>query len=362
MNSNSQNTRVAVAMSGGVDSSVAALLLKKQGYDVIGVTAIMHNGCNSQKAVYDAKKVCEILGINHYVVDIKSEFKTNVIDYFINSYKNGITPNPCPICNKNIKWGELRKYSHDKLGADFVATGHYASIVNDNGSYKLFRAKDDKKDQLYMLYTLTQDDLAHTLFPLSDYIKSEVRQIARENDLPIADSKESQDTCFIEPPMTTARFLIDKLGEATGNFISIYDNKILGKHNGYYKYTIGQRKGIGISAKEPLYVYGVNPEKNIVYLCYKNDLFSSEAYVEKVNWILDEYKTKDFKSLVKIRYNSEAKPANIKIIDEDKILITFKEPQSAITPGQMAVIYSSDNNFLIGGGIIYTNNYKEINK
>lgn len=353
MNSNKKNIRVAVAMSGGVDSSVAALLLKNEGYDVIGITAVMHNGNNPLISVDNAKKVCEILGISHFVIDLRKDFQENVIDYFVNSYNEGLTPNPCPVCNKFIKWGKLREAAHNLYSADYIATGHYADIVSENGLYKLTQALDVKKDQLYMLYTLSQDDISKTKFPLANLVKTQVREIARANNLPIADNKESQDVCFIEPPLTAQQFLTSKIGEKEGKFVSIHDGKILGTHTGYYKYTIGQRKGIGISAKEPLYVAGLKPCENIVYLCSKDDLYSKSALVNNINWSLPEYSENDFEALCKIRYNSPAKLAKIKHLGDNSIEITFNEAESAITPGQMAVIYSIDNKFLIGGGLIF---------
>ena len=346
----SSKKTVAVAMSGGVDSSTAALLLKKDGYDVIGITGIMHD--DAYIASENAAQVCNILGIKHYNVDLRNDFKNNIINYFEESYKKGLTPNPCVVCNKVIKWGALKKYAHEVLNADLYATGHYARITKAGDNYKLVRANDDKKDQIYMLFSLIQDDLVTTLFPLAELTKSEVRELARASDLPCAESKESQDVCFIQPPDSTQKYLVRKFGEQEGNIIDIRTGKVLGKHKGAYKYTVGQRKGIGIAANEPLYVASVHPDKNEVYVGFLNDISRLDLEVNAVNWQQKEFKGGEFRALVKIRYNSSAKEAIVIPKDNNSVIVRFTNPQFAITPGQVAVFYDLNNEYLIGGGWI----------
>jgi tRNA-specific 2-thiouridylase len=343
--------KVAVAMSGGVDSSAAAFLLKKQGYEVIGITGKMQDTPSFELVVKNAKNVCDFLNIEHFVLDLSKEFGSNVVNYFTNAYNEGITPNPCVVCNKHIKWGSLFDYAVNKLACDYYVTGHYANIVSENSLYKLKRAKDDKKDQLYYLFELSQYHLSKTLFPLGDFDKSEIKQIASEANLPSKSFKESQDICFIRPPDTTKKFLQDNLGIQKGVFIDVNTNKIYGQHDGYYNYTIGQRKGIGISAPLPLYVISIDAHNNIVYVGNQENLFKKSLVVKNLNWQQIEYKDSEFKALVKIRYNTTAKSCTI-IPDGDFVKIVFDEPQSGITPGQAAVIYDSQNEFLIGGGWI----------
>jgi len=347
---NSDNKTVAVAMSGGVDSSVTALLLKQQGYNVIGINGIMHDG--GIIAANNAAEVAKIINIQFEAVDLREEFKKHVINYFETSYRNGLTPNPCAVCNRKIKWGKLREYAKNKLGAKFYATGHYAKIINEDKNYRLLRAGDLKKDQIYMLFSLTQDDLATTIFPLGNLTKPEVRKIAKANNLPCAESPESQDICFIQPPNTTKKYLTGILGEKEGEIVHIRTKKVLGKHNGAYQYTIGQRKGIGIAASEPLYVVSTEVSNNIVYVGFKEDLSCKEVKVAGVNFQQTEYKYQEFSGMVKIRYNSPAKPATIIPASDESVLIKFKDEEYGVTPGQIAVIYNENNEYLIGGGWI----------
>ncbi len=344
--------KAAVAMSGGVDSSVTALLLKQKGYDVVGITGYMFDSPSSQKIIEDARNICGVLDISHFTVDLRDIFKEKICGYFINSYKSGLTPNPCAVCNKQIKWGEIAKYAFEKLEADFYATGHYAKIFNDNGTIKLIKPRDEKKDQRYVLFNLSQDDLQNTLFPLGDFTKYEIKQIALENKLTCSVQKESQDVCFISWQGKTRDFLVSKLGKNTGNIVHFRTGKILGEHEGVYLYTIGQRKGICISDKEPLYVVKCDITTNTLYVGYKEDLQCSSLTAAGINFQQPEFEGKEFTANVKIRYNSPKQKAIISPIEDKKIKITFENSQYAVTCGQAAVFYDTEKDFLIGGGWI----------
>lgn len=344
--------KVAVGLSGGLDSSVTCLLLKQQGYDVVAITVKMVNDEKFDQIVKNAKTVADKIGIPHYVLDLSEDFKHDVIDYFENSYKEGKTPNPCILCNRTIKWGKLFDYALKKLGCNFVSSGHYARIIDDNGVKKMYPAKDSKKDQQYYLFELTQKQLNKIYFPLCRYTKDEIRQIAIDNDLPSKSSKESQDICFITKPMTTKKYLIQKLGLKKGDFVHISTGQKLGEHDGFYQYTIGQRKGIGIAWDEPLYVVKLDAEKNIVYVGSKSDLYSKELFIKDLRMQYEFEKT-EFEALVKIRYNMQAQKALIKIDEENcSAKIVFDEPVSAVTSGQAAVFYDVSDNHLLGGGWI----------
>lgn len=338
----------AVAMSGGVDSSVTALLLQKQGYEVIGITGKMVNTPAAEKVCANAKNVADKLGIELKILDVCDKFKKKVISYFEDAYKTGETPNPCIMCNQFIKWGELFDYATEELEADVFATGHYADIRCIDGTFKLYPAKDENKDQLYFLYRLGQKQLSKTVFPLYEFEKSQVRQMAYDFDLPPKSSKESQDICFIQKPNTTKKYLIDKFGEIKGDFIEISTDKKLGQHTGHYQYTIGQRKGIGIAAPYPLYVIDIDAEKNIVYLGKKEDNFRKTLVLRDMNFSYPQEK-KEFDAWIKIRYNMDAQKAKIKILD-DKTEVEFYDPISSITAGQAGVIYNIEDKHLIGGG------------
>lgn len=350
MEDNKKEKIAVVALSGGVDSSVTAFLLQKKGYHVIGLTGKMVNTPAADTICKNAKEVADKLGIEHHILDVTKDFQQKVIDYFENSYKKGETPNPCIVCNQFIKWGELFDYAINELKADIFATGHYADIRQVGGVYKLYPAKDEHKDQLYFLYRLGQKQLSKTVFPLYEYEKTQVKQIAIDFDLPSKSSKESQDICFIQKPNTTKKYLIDKFGEIEGDFIEIPTGKKLGTHKGHYLYTIGQRKGIGIAAPYPLYVINIDAEKNIVYLGKREDDFRSKLVIENLNFSYP-IETKNFDALVKIRYNMPAQKAKIQLID-DKIEIEFYKPVNSVTPGQAGVIYDLNDGHLIGGGTV----------
>lgn len=349
----SKRKKAVVAMSGGVDSSVTALLLQQQGYEVVGLTGKMIDEPSAETVIQNAKAVAGKLGIELYVFDAVKLFREKVIDYFESSYIKGKTPNPCIMCNKFIKWGVLFDFAVNTLGADVFATGHYAKIINENGVFKLFPANDEHKDQLYFLYRLGQNQLAKTIFPLSEYKKSEVRELAEKYDLPPKSSKESQDICFIQKPLTAKKYLIDKFGLKKGDFIDILTSKKWGEHDGCYQYTIGQRKGIGIAAPYPLYVIGIDAEKNIVYVGREEDNYKQKLQINDLNF---SYKPEisEFDALVKIRYNMNALKARVRLFDNFADII-FDEPVNSVTAGQSGVIYDINDGHLIGGGIVCTN-------
>lgn len=344
---------VVVAMSGGVDSSVTALLLQQQGYKVIGLTGKMTDTTSANTVVQNAKRVADMLGIELIVFNTIDRFQEKVIDYFINSYKLGKTPNPCIMCNQYVKWGILFDYATEILDAEYFATGHYADIRNIDGFYKLYPAKDEHKDQLYFLYRLNQKHLSKTLFPLYHYEKAQVKQIAKDFNLPPKDSKESQDICFIQKPITTKSFLIDKFGVKKGDFIDILTGKKWGEHEGAYRYTIGQRKGIGIAAPYPLYVIDIDAQKNIVYLGREDDNYRKTLKVVDLNWSYPIQK-REFDAWVKIRYNMPHQKAHVSVFD-DFVDIEFFEPVNSVTNGQSCVIYDLNDKHLIGGGFIVRN-------
>jgi len=357
---------VVVAMSGGVDSSVAALLLKEQGYNCIGITMklwdyelvggnINHeSGCCSLDSINDARMVCAKIGIPHYVLNFSREFHTDVVDDFINEYIAGRTPNPCVQCNIKIKWKTLIEKSKE-LGADFIATGHYAKVeFNDSSKrYELYRGNDKNKDQSYALWGITQESLKHTIFPLGELTKPEVRAIAEKYGLRTAHKSESMEICFV-PDNDYKRFLnqvVDGLEErvADGDLVDTDGNR-LGKHTGYPFFTIGQRRGIGMGFGKPMYVTEINPNENQVVIGEEKELLASSLIAKSVNFISIPNADNGVEGTVKIRYKDPGSPANIKSKDDRKVLIKFDKPQKAITPGQSAVFYDRDK--VLGGGII----------
>ena len=355
--------RVMIGMSGGVDSSVAAYLLKKQGYEVIGVTMklwqddeeydLIENdgGCCSLEAVEDARAVADKLGIPFYVLNFKEVFKEKVIDYFIDEYLQGRTPNPCIACNKHIKFDDLYRRAM-ALGCDYVATGHYAKIEKDEetGRYLLTKSVTDKKDQTYALYNLTQEQLEHTLLPTGDYEKERVREIAKEMGMDVHNKPDSQEICFVKDndyANYVKRHSNKRIKE--GNFVDTKGN-VLGKHKGIIYYTIGQRKGLGIAFGKPMFVLDINPKTNEVILGSNDDLFNRELIAKDVNLITIDKIREPIRVEAKIRYSAKPSPATVYNNGDDSIKIVFDEPQRAITKGQSVVMYQGDK--VVGGGII----------
>lgn len=351
---------VIVGMSGGVDSAAAAFILKEKGFRVQGIFLDLYekkdvdkNGDDSigQEHIDDVKKICDILNITYKISYYREEFKKNVIDYFINSYINGETPNPCVVCNKTIKFEKLLEETKTEKNA-FLATGHYADIGFDAGSqrYYIKKGKDEKKDQSYVLYGLKQETLSKTIFPLGKYSKEEIREIAKEAKLPVFDKKDSQDICFI-PDGNYVGFIEKYTGKKfeKGPFISS-DGKLLGTHNGIIGYTVGQRKGLGIAAETPYYVLRKNIEQNSIVLGREEELYSKRFKIRDLNFMPFETLMSPIKLKVKTRYKQKEKDAILFPIDEKTAEAEFIEEQKAITPGQAAVFYDGD--ILLGGGII----------
>ena len=349
-----ENKKVLLGMSGGVDSSVSALLLKKEGYDVIGITLELFAGssCCNIETYIDAKNVCNSIGIPHFTYDCKEQFKNHVINDFINCYSNCKTPNPCIECNKYMKFGYMWNKAK-ALGCNYIATGHYAKTEYSEkyGRWVLKKSKAGKKDQSYVLWNIPKELIEHVLFPLSDFEdKEQIREIARKNNLKVANKPDSEDICFV-PDGNYKKFLENnsELKPKVGNIVN-QKGDILGKHSGLYKYTIGQRKGLGISYKVPLFVIGFNPLKNEVIVGEENELYKKEIIVKDINLLLFD-KIKDQKEVeVKTRYSSKMAKAKISQETENTIKVIFDEPQRAITPGQSAVFYIDD--IVVGGGKI----------
>ena len=346
-----QNNRVIIAMSGGIDSSVAAYLIKKQGYDCAGITMEL-SGCSSIIDIEDAKKIAEFLDMPYYVFDYKDKFEEEVIGRFVNAYIDGATPNPCIDCNRFIKFRKLIKHA-EELNYDYIATGHYARIDEANGRYLLKKAADEKKDQSYVLYSLIQARLKHIKFPLGSLTKPEVREIAEEHGFINAQKKESQDICFVPKNQTGdyADFIEKYTGKTFpgGDFVDLNGN-ILGRHNGIIRYTIGQRRGLGLALKEPMYVCGKSIEKNTVILCRDEELYSKELIARDINLIPFDSINNKTKIKAKVRYNQPEQPATVEQTGIDELRVEFENPQRAITKGQAVVLYDGD--VVVGGGTI----------
>ena len=350
--------KVIVGMSGGVDSSVCALLLKKQGYDVIGVNLdLLPNKscgkpCSNTDSIKDAKKVCEKLDIPFYTLDFKDIFKKHVIDYFADEYIKGRTPNPCIACNRYVKFEELINIAKEKFGAEYIATGHYAKVEYNEktGRYYIVESDAAGKDQTYVLYSLTQEQLKHIIMPLGIYTKDEIRKLAEENNLINANKSDSQEICFVEDN-DYAKFISENYDYKikSGNFIDTKGN-VLGKHKGIIHYTVGQRRGLGLSLKAPLYVTKLDTNKNEVILAPNDELFSNTLIATDVNFMPFEKLEKPILVTAKIRYSAKKADATIYPLENGDVKVVFSEPQRAITPGQAVVFY--DNNIVIGGGII----------
>ncbi len=356
-----EKKKVVIGMSGGVDSSVGAYLLKEAGYDVIGVTMQIwqtedtcsleeNGGCCGLSAVEDARRVASDIGIPYYVMNFRDEFKKNVINYFVDEYVKGHTPNPCIACNRYVKWESLLQRSLE-IGADYIATGHYARVVKlPNGRYTLAKSATAAKDQTYALYNLTQHQLSHTLMPVGEYTKDEIREIADRIHLKVANKPDSQEICFV-PDNNYAGFIENTTGKKpmSGNFVTP-DGKVIGTHKGIIHYTVGQRKGLNLSMGHPVFVVAIRPDTNEVVIGNSEDVFSDRLTCNRLNFMTIEDLEGEMQVTAKIRYSHKGAKAVIRKVEEDKVECIFEEPQRAITPGQAVVFYDGD--YVVGGGTI----------
>lgn len=346
-------------MSGGVDSSVAAKLMKNEGYECIGVTMKLHdngdldldatNTCCSLSDVEDARNVASKLGMPYYVLNFQDDFKEKVIDQFVNAYKCGRTPNPCINCNQHMKFAKLFDYAKS-MDCDYIVTGHYVRIDEVDGKFRLLKALDDTKDQSYVLYGMTQEQLAHTKFPLGNLRKTETRALAEDGGLINADKPDSQDICFV-PDGDYAKVISKYSGtnDTPGDFVDTEGN-VLGTHKGITHYTVGQRKGLGLPMKHPVYVKKIDPSSNQVILSTNEELFETTLTASDVNWISGEAPHGPIHVSAKIRYRHKEQPCTVTPVSDNKIQVVFDEPQRAITPGQAVVLYDGD--VVLGGGTI----------
>jgi tRNA-specific 2-thiouridylase len=338
--------KVAVALSGGVDSSAAALLLKEAAYEVIGIHMRLWESPRLDYQAHRAENICRILGIPYHQVDLQKEFESCVVDYFCQEYQQGRTPNPCVACNQRIKFGLLLDKALS-LGADYLATGHYAKVEHSRDGHRLLKAADTGRDQSYFLYTLTQEKLGHVLFPLGEHSRDDVKQMARQAGLPTA-TKSSQDICFISQKNYGA-FLSQRFSTLPGDVIDTQGKK-LGQHRGIAFYTIGQRHGLGLASGKPRYVIRIEPESNRIVLGPENELYSQKLTAQKLSWISGKVPREPITARAKIRYKSKETEA-ILFFRNDSVDVHFAQPQKAITPGQAIVFYNLDE--VLGGGIIY---------
>jgi len=334
-----------VALSGGVDSSVAALLLKEAAYEVIGVHMRLRDSPDFDSQAHRAESICRILDIPYHQLDLQKEFESRVVDYFCQEYQRGRTPNPCVACNEHMKFGLLLDKALS-LGADYLATGHYARVEHSRDGHRLLKAKDISRDQSYFLYTLTQEKLGRVLFPLAEHSRDEVKQMAKQAGLPTA-TRSSQDICFISQK-NYGVFLSQRFATLPGDVVDTR-GKRLGQHRGIAFYTIGQRHGLGLASGKPLYVLRIEPENNRIVLGPEEELYSRKLAAHRVNWISGEAPREPITARAKIRYKSKEAVATL-FPRDDTVDVHFAPPQKAITPGQVVVFYNADE--VLGGGII----------